>query len=69
MEQGKTRKDRILAVVRRVKAQEPEIQAAAKSRVRKMLQEARLREDGQTPLEKPEAVTSEVASSPGQDRR
>lgn len=39
VEQGKTRKDRILSVVRRVKAQEPEIQEAVRVRVRQAIRE------------------------------
>lgn len=39
VEQGKTRKDRILSVVRRVKAQEPEIREVATVRVRQAIRE------------------------------
>ena len=55
MEQGKTRKDRILSVVRRVKAQEPEIQAAAKVRARELVQKAREAEDEKEAAETPKA--------------
>ncbi|WP_374340258.1 hypothetical protein [Methyloversatilis sp.] len=61
MEQGKTRKDRILAVVCHVKAQEAEIREVAKARARELMQKARELD------EEMKATTSDAASSPGRD--
>ena len=63
VENGKSRKDRILAVVRRVKAQEPEIREVAKALARELIQKARELEGEKG------AVTSGMASSAGHDMR
>lgn len=61
MENGTSRKDRILAVVRRVKAQEPEIQEEVKRKVREAMQNSRGLDEEES------AATFDAASSPWRD--